>query len=363
MVNLSVSEQNLLYKRKTAFFKLILSYGVIQTHALNYDVYRLSEMTGLLAKTLLFLEKRWYSASLLIIPAFFFLSGFSYFSGYSYEKTLDKFKNRVFTLLIPWVSWNTIMWLFALTVRKIPAIASRMNSLPAYEFTLRSWLIDGLYHSADGPMWFMFNLMAAVLLSPFIYTLIRHKYVGLVSFVCAFAAAWYWNFYHYSVFMTTLLFAEAGYYAIHLRPLCLRRYARGTRLGALALLLLYLVLYRTEASLYGGLFYALAATFCVPALWVLLGDVELKGFWKKVDAYRFWNYGAHYFPLECVEKLWLIVAGGSAGAAAADFILAPIVTIALLIAIAVPVRKFCPTLWKLLNGAYFPEGIKKQSAR
>lgn len=363
MVELSVSEQNSLYKRKSTFFKLLLSYGVIQTHALNYDIYRLSEMTGLFAKILLFLEKRWYTASLLIIPAFFFLSGFSYFSGYSYEKTLDKFKNRVFTLLIPWIGWNTIMWLFALAVGKVPAIASRMNSLPAYEFTLRSWLIDGLYHSADGPMWFMFNLMAAVLLSPLLYTLIRNKYVGLVAFVCALFAAWYGNFYHYSVFMTSLLFAEAGYYAIHLRPLCLRHYGRRARLFALALLLLYLLLYRSEESLYGGLPYALATTIGVPALWVLLGDVEVKGFWKKMDAYRFWNYGAHYFPLECVEKLWYILAGVSVGAAAADFIFAPIVTMALLIAIAVPVRKSCPTLWKLLNGAFFPAGMKKQSAR
>lgn len=64
-------------------------------------------------------------------------------------------------------------------------------------------------------------------------------------------------------------------------------------------------------------------------------------------------YCSHYFPLECVEKLILIAMGVSAGAALFDFVFAPIITMALLIAAGYIVKRLMPSVWAVLNG-YMP---------
>ncbi len=353
MVTLSVSEQNGLYKRKSALLKFILSYGVIQTHVFNAKIYSLESMDGAFAAFVLWLENNWIVASGLIIPAFYFLSGFSYFGGYTYASTLDKWKRRVFTLLIPYVCWNTVMWLFYLIVSRIPVISSHMNSALDYQFSLKSWFVDGLLNYADDPMWFMRNLIVAVLLSPAIYTLIKNKYVGAATIFCGFVFVCFNDSYRHSIPISTLFFAEAGYFAIHFRHLFLRRYSPPARLCALAILLLYMIFGSSPALQGGGITHALTFSVTSPAIWVLLGDSEMRPFTKKVDKYRFWMYCSHYFPLECVEKIILITLGVSAGAALFDFIFAPVITMALLIAIGYLVKKFMPTVWAVLNG-YIP---------
>ena len=353
MVTLSVSEQNGLFKRKAALLKFILSYGVIQTHVFNAKIYSLESMDGAFAALVLWFENNWLVASGLIIPAFYFLSGFSYFSGYTYASTLDKWKHRVFTLVIPWVCWNTVMWLFYIAVSRIPAISSHMNTALDYQLSLKSWFIDGLLNSADGPMWFMLNLIVAVLLSPAIYTLIKNKYVGAAAILCGFVFVYFNDSGRYSIPVSTLFFAEAGYFSIHFRHLFLRRYSLPARLGALAILLLYMIFCSSPTLQNGGITHALTFSVTSPAIWVLLGDSEMHPFTKKVDKYRFWMYCSHYFPLECVEKIILIVLGVSAGAALFDFLFAPVITMALLIAIGYLVKNFMPTVWAILNG-YIP---------
>jgi len=358
VVSLPVSEQKGIFARRSALMKFILSYGVIQTHALNSGIYSLEKMSGSFAGLVLWLENNWLVASGLIIPGFFFLSGFSYFGNYSYDKTLDKWKRRVFTLVIPWVIWNTVMWAFYIVVRRIPAVASHMNSTLSYELTFRSWFVDGLINSANGPMWFMLNLIVATVLSPVIYALIKNKYVGVIAIICGIVAVYLTDAGRYSFLVSTLFFAEAGYFSIHLRGLFLRRYKTPIRLCALAVLVLYMVFCRASELQKGGIYHVLAFSVTSPAIWVLLGDSEMHPFTKKVDRYRFWMYCSHYFPLECVEKVILITLGVSAAGALFDFIFAPIITMAVLIGIGYPVRRFLPTVWAVLNG-YVPPYKKK----
>ena len=353
MVNLSPAEQNGIFRRKGALLKFILSYGVIQTHVFNVGIYSLESMDGAFAAFVLWLENNWLVASGLIIPAFYFISGFSYFSGYTYAATLDKWKRQVFTLFIPWVCWNTIMWFFYIVVSRVPAISAHMNTTLNYHLSLRSWFVDGLIHSADGPMWFMLNLIVAVLLSPAIYALIKNRYTGAAAILCGIVLVYLTDAGRYTLTVSTLFFAEAGYLAIHFRPLFLRRYKLPVRLGAGAVLVLYMIFCASPKLQNGGLAHVLVFGVTSPAIWLLLGDGEMHAFTKKVDKYRFWMYCSHYFPLECVEKLILIAMGVSAGAALFDFVFAPIITMALLIAAGYIVKRLMPAVWAVLNG-YMP---------
>ena len=353
MVELSAAEQKGIFKRRSDLLKFILSFGVVWGHAQNWTVYSLSELSTGFSAFVYHLEYNCFVLFGLMIPMYYFLSGFSYFSNYTFASTLDKWKRRVFTLLIPWLCWNTIVWGLNILIRQIPFIASRLNTDAGYQFTLRSWFDAGLMKSADGPMWFIKNLIVLTLLSPAVYLLIKNRYVGIAAILGSLAAVYYTDADRFSVLVSLVFFMEAGYCSLHLKSLFLRRYSRTARLCAAGLLVLYMFLCRSESLQGGGFAYALTFAVASPVVWVLTGDKEMGAKAKKLNGYRFWIYSAHYFPLESIEKLFLIFLGTSGYAALADFIFAPILTLVLVIALGSFVKKYLPTVWAVLNG-YIP---------
>lgn len=335
---------------KSAFFKLYLFSIIILNHALNYEVYGLKDMEGAAAAILYWLERLEFNISWLSISMYFFISGYGFMLGFELSKTLDKWKRRIWTLLIPWLLWNTIMWLLGIAMESIPAIATRLNSGFGYELSLRSWLVDGLMRPADGPLWFMTNLIIVILLSPLVHILVKNKYVGLVAIAANFAAIYFTKSGRYSILMSLVFFMQAAWYARHLRHVVVMSYGRKARLAATAVLLVYLVIGLHPAINSGTIFHALTFSVTAPALWVAFGDVKLGEKGKKAEKYRFWLYAAHYLPLECIEKLWLIIGGVSVGAAWLGMIICPALTVILLVLASMLLEKLCYPLWCLLNG-------------
>lgn len=336
--------------RKSAFFKLYLFVIIIFNHALNYEIYALESMEGFGAALLYYLERLELNISWLSISMYFFISGYGFMLGFRMNKVVDKWKRRVYSLVIPWLLWNTIMWLVSLAMESIPAIASRLNSGFGYELSLRSWIVDGLMRPADGPLWFMTNLIMVMLLSPGIYLLVKNKYVGIAAIAANYAVIFFTDCSRYSILISLVYFMQAAYFATHLRHLVKAKYPVPARVAAAVILLLY-VIFGLHPSIYGGgIGHALAFSLTAPALWVLFGDVSLSPKEKKVEKYRFWLYASHYLPLECVEKLWLIIGGVSAGAAWIGMLACPMVTVVLLVAVGMLVEKFCYPLWCVLTG-------------
>ena len=354
MVELSAAEQKGIFKRRSDLLKFILSFGVVWGHALNMSIYSLSETSTGFSAFVYQLEYNCFVLFGLMIPMYYFLSGFSYFGNFTLASTLDKWKRRVFTLLIPWLCWNTIVWGLNILIRQIPFIASRLNTDAGYQFTLRSWFVTGLMNSADGPMWFIKNLIVLTLLSPVIYLLIKNKYVGIAAIIGGLAAVYFTNADRFTIPVSLVFFMEAGYCSLHLRPLFLRRYSSTARICAGVLLGLYLIFCRSDSFQSGGLVHVLTFTVVNLILWVLAGDKEMSETAKKLNGYRFWIYSSHYFPLESIEKVFLMVFGTSGYAALADFILAPALTLILVIALGWTVKKYLPTVWAVLNGYISP---------
>ena len=201
---------------KSAFFKLYLFSIIILNHALNYEVYGLRDMEGAAAAILYWLERLEFNISWLSISMYFFISGYGFMLGFELSKTLDKWKRRIWTLLIPWLLWNTIMWLFGIAVESIPLISRYLNSGFGYELSLRSWVVDGLTRPADGPLWFMTNLIIVILLSPLVHILVKNKYVGLAAIAANFAAIYFMDANRYSILMSLVFFMQAAWYARHL---------------------------------------------------------------------------------------------------------------------------------------------------
>lgn len=336
--------------RKSAFFKLWLFVIIILNHALNYEAYGLADMPGTGPAILYFLEQLERNISWLSISMYFFISGYGYMLHFELSKTMDKWKRRFWSLLVPWLLWNSIMWLLCIAMETVPAIAERLNSGFGFELSLRSWLVDGLMRPADGPLWFMTNLIVVILLSPAVYLLVRNRYVGLAAIGVNFLVIWLTDASCYSILISLVYFMAAAWLAAHGRHLVRAKYGPVPRLVSAVILVLYLIFGLHPAIYNGGIGHALTFSLTAPALWVLLGDVKLGEFGRKAEEYRFWLYASHYLPLECVEKLWLVIGGVSFWAALAGMIFCPLLTVLLLVGAGWLLKKICFPLWCVLTG-------------
>lgn len=170
------------------------------------------------------------------VPIYFFISGFVFFLGVKLtkEKYLQKLKNRVKTLLIPYLIWNIVFVLKSLLLR-LPCFSSLFPTAHKIQldFSLSAiletfWdnskgifgmapttneIVDNSIFPADSPLWFVRDLMIVVLCTPVLYWVLkrtRHYFV-LILGVLWFTLA-YWNLGHVYQLVTAFFFFSWGAY-------------------------------------------------------------------------------------------------------------------------------------------------------
>lgn len=136
------------------------------------------------------------------VPIYFFISGFVFFLGIEFtrEKYVQKLKNRVKTLLIPYIIWNLIFVCFKLVsyVSIFNGVSSSNNyvfDFSVYPILMMFWdrsqgfIVDPVYqvdmhgiYPLNFPLWFVRDLMIVVLLTPVIFWFLkRMKHCAVLS--------------------------------------------------------------------------------------------------------------------------------------------------------------------------------------
>ncbi|MCM1521615.1 MAG: acyltransferase [Muribaculaceae bacterium] len=114
------------------------------------------------------------------VPVFFFISGWLFFRNGATLTTSDwlsKLRRRSTTLLLPYIMGNLLFLMFALLKKFSPLAAEYPHyadfSLLSFE-TLKGFIhTEGTPYPHVVPLWFLRNLMFAVLLTPVISRLLR----------------------------------------------------------------------------------------------------------------------------------------------------------------------------------------------
>lgn len=111
------------------------------------------------------------------VPSFFILSGFLFFRNYKLGLTLQKYKSRFYSLVIPYLIWNTIGLIFEMITR-MPIFASlgQVNSNP---FLPKS-IFYGIFLHQYTILWFVFALILYVTIAPLIFLCIRKRCIGVL---------------------------------------------------------------------------------------------------------------------------------------------------------------------------------------
>lgn len=176
------------------------------------------------------------------VPLFFLMSGYLFFwSGLTKESYQRKVKKRAKTLLVPYIIWNIVALLYV-SIRSLPCLSSIFPNMVEGKWTLANVLSSfwGTYHCGvfydpaaiedsakavvnlpqDGPMWYVRNLMIAMLLSP-IFNMVLKKFkhyivylLGILWCITVANATRDDLMYQYQIFTTPFFFAWGAYYAI-----------------------------------------------------------------------------------------------------------------------------------------------------
>lgn len=146
------------------------------------------------------------------VPCYFIISGFLFFYNgqvFTKEWYLNKIKSRSFSLLIPYLLWCTI----ALIVFTINHKVSAIDMIKGYTIGVSfPDMNSGATSVWDGPLWFVRNLFALMLISPAINVFLVNKKFSAAILGLLFIA---WLFIvspmNHGVFIALLFFSIGGW--------------------------------------------------------------------------------------------------------------------------------------------------------
>lgn len=337
-------------------FSDIVMAGVKQISFVNYPIF--SRIFFLFSKVI-------FEAC---VPLFFFISGFLFFyktAGFSREIYLQKLKNRIRSLLVPYIFWNLLIILFLMLAQTFlsGSLVSGRNKLIT-DYNLLDWLwsfwdtshVNPLTKKTlpiNSPFWFIRDLMVVVLFSPLIYILIKKLRAYAVIIL---GLLWIFNpfFYLPGLSIVSFFFFTAGaYFSIHkmnfvevLKPML-------RALAPLYILIVAMALYFVGTGWWSYLYCAgvivgLVLAITVSAYFIDSGKWHLNPFLTNGS---FFIYAYHRLPLVFVIKIlfkWLHPR--SDGALLLLYLACPAIVILLGLLIYSLLRQWLPRFTAVISG-------------
>ena len=174
------SKNDTLFWKKKEFVSFVLSILVFFIHShFAQDIVSDSFISVVNNKVSYFFSR---SITQFAVPMFFMLSGIAFFKDYDNKKYLPKMKSRLFSLVIPYLLWNTI-WLLWEIFTSYSFLAAFSTDAVRFPITLANILKGIFFHGCYGPFWFVFDLIIFSFAAPIVFLIIKNKYVGIVSVI------------------------------------------------------------------------------------------------------------------------------------------------------------------------------------
>jgi len=253
------------------------------------------------------------------VPLFFFFAGFLFFyktAGFSMEIYLQKLKNRVRSLLIPYVFWNLLVILFLMLAQTFlsGSLVSGRNKLIT-DYSFLDWLWSFWDTSQvnphlkktlpiNSPFWFIRDLMVLVLLSPLVYFLIKKLKAYAVVIL---GLIWFFNPYFYWPGLSTVsffFFAAGAYFGVFRKNFVSMMKPLLPVVVLLYLLLIFVIFYTIDSKWWD---YVYCVSVCLGLVLAvsLTAECIQKGKWhvsRLLTNAAFFIFAYHRIPLVFVIK-------------------------------------------------------------
>lgn len=317
------------------------------------------------------------------VPIYFFISGFVFFLGIELtkEKYVQKLKNRVKTLLIPYIIWNALA-IVILVSRLLPCFRGYLS----YVDTTLNMTLSGLlscfwiYHGelspapigtgaymealksvfpVNIPLWFVRDLMVVVLFAPLLYWLLKHtRYYWVLLLGMSWFFLPYLNIelgHFYSLLTAFFFFSWGAYMSINKKDM-LTEFGRFFKSSVflyplLALLYVASVHYFPNVSttikrlnVFVGLFFAYNI-----AAWLLRKNIcKVNSFLASAS---FFIYVSHILICgRLIKVMFLLIKPDGNLSIFMVYLLSLLVTVVFLLLVFYLLRRYTPSFLKVIAG-------------
>ena len=334
-------------RNKISLLAFLASFFILYAHNHNYDVYGISsESTGILGITYAVEEYLNYIANYITTCLFFFISGFLFFRTFEINKLFEKYKSRLFSIVIPYLIWASIYFLYYVTLTNIPFIKSHMNAEETVLFNFGNWL-SWLWVDEYYTLWFLKYLIVYIALAPVIWLLLKNHFkkiptglIALVAMIVVFDS----GIIDFEYFERIDIYLVGAYIGLNLKDYI---YYKNRILSYVSLCFIFFMLVTsfryfnivTEVLFFLGFWYALDL--------IDFSDKKLP-WWTGIT---FFTYVAHDAFLEPMKKIWGMFFGRIEVMALVEYLLLPVLLFVVLVVVAWIFRKLLPKTWQVLTGA------------
>lgn len=346
----AVSER---FSRKVTVVSFVLAIFVMYIHAKNLVFYDFGDITG----TPIYYLNQIFSEILgrVGVPFFFIMSGYWMFRFDIRHNAKDvmtrKLKKKSYSLIVPYLIWNTLGFLFFFTITHIPFLQATVNGgvvvRLTFENVFKGIFLQKYYYS----FWFMKDLIVITAFSPIILLLLRNRWLSYAAAAgLAVLSLLDINLYVCNA-ASLLLFISGGILSVYHRDF----WEQPNR-------------NKCETAVWCLLFVIFAAVkwLNVPYSATVFSLVSPILFWKAVDflnifkvfdrkpcwfcTQSFFIYAAHIIPVDAVNGIFSRINNTMAWASV-TYMLNPLIVLFLIYIAARVMNKICPQIYRVLCGS------------
>lgn len=326
----------------------ILALLVFNIHISTLAYYNLDSNVGQMIYSLHWIIVSFASAA---VPLFFIISGALFYRNYSYKKTLNKWKSRIISLVIPYFVWNVVWMIFEIACSYTPISKLFLGRKP---FVINcSNVLGGVFqHQCNGPFWFIQCLILFSFICPIIYTLLKNKIVGLVSIfiVCILTCS---NIEFMGMFKypdSILYYLIGAYIGIH----CFQSFSDKTipqySLISLALACICTTLIYEEKMVIGNWnIRPILLTICALAIWRIFDLFQNEKYYK-FETESFLIYAMHINVSAVVTKILYFVLPKHIGFSVLNYMATIVISVSIINFFAGIVSKTSPKMKMIIAG-------------
>lgn len=340
------------FSRKVTIVSFILAIFVMYIHAKNLVYYDFGDITG----TPIYYLNQIFSEIFgrVGVPFFFLMSGYWMFRvdirQFRETMLLRKVKKKIFSLVVPYLIWNTLGFIFFFTITHIPVLSATVNGGEVVQMTFENVWKGIFLHKYYYSFWFMQDLIVLTVIFPIILLLLRNRWTSYAAFIGLIVLSFLNIDLRVCETTSLILYLLGGILAVYHRDF----WEQANRKKYETLLWTLLFLLGTAARLLNLRYMWTIALVTAPIFFrkaldfldvFTVYDREPSWFCKQ----SFFIYASHIFPVDAVNGLLSRINQAMAWASITYIINPPLVLLLIYITARV-MNRICPQMYRILCG-------------
>ena len=338
-------EREARFRNKITWFTFVFSVLVVWVHSTNGELF-LGQMPDL-RRVEAFEHFMGNTIAQIAVPGFFMMSGYLFYSNFSWGSLEKKWDSRIRSVLVPFLLWNFIYYLGYVAGSRLPVVTDIVGKgkVPLDWYTAVEAVLNYTYNYV---FWYLYQLILLILLAPVIYGILKRRVIGIAALIVLFCFVQKGCVIPLLNLDALLYYGTAAFWGIHGTEYVQGRWTwkRGLAGAAAAASAIMILNIPWPAGIGGRVWYRLVMP---QGLWLMIKSDWLPGarWWMK---YNFFLYATHFALVRLLNKTAARFFSGYWPAPILLFLAMPGIMVWFSSRAGVRLRARLPRLWVLLNG-------------